>query len=48
MDVTNDVLYKSDIFALGMTMLEASCLRKSIECYDQNYSILAPIVNERL
>eukprot|EP00825_Cyclidium_porcatum_P000610 TRINITY_DN10208_c0_g1_i1.p1 TRINITY_DN10208_c0_g1~~TRINITY_DN10208_c0_g1_i1.p1 ORF type:complete len:818 (-),score=138.43 TRINITY_DN10208_c0_g1_i1:45-2498(-) len=46
--LSNQKIWKSDIFALGMTLLEAACLRKSSECYDKNYSILAPIIKERL
>jgi len=47
-NIPNEIIYKSDIFSLGMCILEAACLRKSSECYDYNYSILAPIVLERL
>ena len=46
--VSHEVLFKADIFSLGMTLLEAASLLSSQECYDQNYSILAAIVNERI
>ncbi|KAL4510200.1 hypothetical protein ABPG72_010393 [Tetrahymena utriculariae] len=45
---SNEMIYKADIFCLGMTLLEAASLRLSQECYDENYSILAPVINERL
>lgn len=47
-NLSNATVWKSDVFALGMTLLEAASLQKSAECYDQNYSILAPVVQKRL
>ena len=43
-NIPNEYIYKSDIFSLGMVLLEAACLKKSTDCYDYNYSILAPII----
>lgn len=37
----NEMIFKSDIFSLGMVLLEAASLRLSQECYDENYSILS-------
>ena len=48
MSVSNEILFKSDVFSFAMTLLEAASLRQSIECYDSNYSILAAAINERL
>ena len=34
MIIENDILYKADVFSLGMTLLEAASLKSSWECYD--------------
>lgn len=47
-DLSNETIWKSDVFALGMTLLEATCLHRGADCYDNSYSILAPIILERM
>ena len=42
-------LYKSDVFSLGMTLLEFCSLKPSCEVYDQdNYDIIDSLIQERL
>ena len=33
-EIDTKVIYKSDIFALGMCVLETASLKKSKDCYD--------------
>ncbi len=42
MAIESEIIFKSDVFSLGMTLLEASSLKSSWECYDSNtYTIWA-------
>jgi hypothetical protein len=34
MVIESEVIHKSDVFSLGMTLLEAASLKSSWECYD--------------
>lgn len=41
----DEIIEKSNVFAFGMILLEATTLRPSFECYDQeNYDILDEII----
>jgi hypothetical protein len=42
------MFYYSDVFALGMCILESACLRSSTECYDRSYSIIGSSIRERI
>lgn len=40
---------KSDVFAIGMILLQFCTLLPSSECYDpENYNIIDEIINERI
>lgn len=40
----NEMVAKSDLFSLGMTLLDAATLALSSECYDDNYSLVMDTV----
>ena len=43
------LLIKSNVFALGMLMLEVCTLKPSRECYDaQTYELLNPVISSRI
>jgi hypothetical protein len=47
--VEEDILEKSNVFTLGMVLLEVCTLLPSEECYDsENYDILDSMINERV
>lgn len=45
-DISDDeIIEKSNVFSFGMILLEATTLRPSSECYDQeNYDILDEVI----
>ena len=47
--VDDDILEKSNVFTLGMVLLEVATLLPSTDCYDsENYDILDSVINERI
>jgi hypothetical protein len=44
-----EILFKSNVFALGLMMMEVCTLKSSAECYDLgNYDILDEVITGRI
>ncbi|KRX08432.1 Protein kinase-like domain [Pseudocohnilembus persalinus] len=46
--ISDEILNKSDIFALGFVLLEAASLQRMQLCYDHKYSIIDTVVQQRI